>query len=612
MTGRAWRLREADVAVVRSHRLRHALLEPVAQAIAARGVSEDEVADWLDPTMRALFPEPATFKGMSRVVEILLDAVQAGRRCIVFADYDVDGATSAALLVRWFRAVGHDLEIYVPDRLIEGYGPSAAAFRSLQAKGADLVVTVDCGAAAHDALEAAAEIALPVVVIDHHLMRGAPPAAGLINPNQPGCESGQGGLAAAGVVLVLLAALNREARRRGWFERRAAPDLMSWLDLAALGAICDVTPLTGFNRAIASQGLRVMSRWGNPGLKALFEVAQASGVPTSFHAGFVLGPRINAGGRIGRSDLGARLLATDDPDVARQLAEELDRLNVERRAVEDAVTTAATVAAERQIASDAAAPVIVVAAEGWHPGVVGIVASRLRERLRRPVVVIGIDGATGVGKGSGRSHPGVNLGRAVQAAFESGVLMAGGGHAMAAGMTLRAESVPEFREFLGRELAHEIALAEGHDDIEVDALVAPAAVTRALLSAFEALHPHGRGNPEPVFALAGVRIASVRALRGGHVSVVLEGDDGARVRGMAWRAADSPLGARLLAQHGLVHVVGVFKKDDWNGREGVQIEIHDLADPRRFAPLRAEAVLAPIQPPGLYDPLSETVPSSIG
>jgi len=369
---------------------------------------------------------------MDRAAEVLVDALVKERAMVVFADYDVDGAASAAQLVRWMRAMGREVPVYIPDRVTEGYGPSPAIFRSLKEKGADLVVTLDCGAAAVDALAAAREIGLDVVVIDHHLMRPGevPPALALVNPNRPDDNSGQGMLAAAGVAFVLLAALNREARRQGLFKDRPEPDLRQWLDLAALGAICDVTALTGFNRALTAQGLKVMSRWANPGLKALADTGKVSGTATTFHAGFILGPRINAGGRIGRSDLGARLLATDDPAEAALLAAQLDELNGQRKAVEQAVLDEAVAILEADRSFETA-PVLVVSAPGWPPGVIGIVAGRLRERYRRPAVVIGVDTGAGVGKGSGRSQPGVNLGAAVQAAFEAGLLLSGGGHAMA-------------------------------------------------------------------------------------------------------------------------------------------------------------------------------------
>jgi len=333
LSGRAWRERPADADLVRQHGLQLGLSEPLARALASRGVSSEAAQSYLTPTLKAHFPDPSSFMDMDRAAEILVDAVVSGRPSVVFADYDVDGASSAAQLVRWFRAMGRELPIYVPDRMTEGYGPSPAAFRRLRDEGAELVITVDCGAAAYDAIAAACEIGLEVVVIDHHLMRENPPAAAaVVNPNRPGCGSGQGVLAAAGVTFVLLAALNREARRRGLFADRPEPDLRPLLDLAAMGAICDVTSLTGFNRALVAQGLKVMSGWANPGLKALMEVAGATGPATSFHAGFVLGPRINAGGRIGRSDLGARLLSTDDPEEARAGARRAERSAQGRRA----------------------------------------------------------------------------------------------------------------------------------------------------------------------------------------------------------------------------------------------------------------------------------------
>ncbi|HEY3797087.1 MAG TPA: single-stranded-DNA-specific exonuclease RecJ [Caulobacteraceae bacterium] len=581
VSGRRWRARAADEAVVRQVGLQADLIEPVARAMVARGVTPETADSYLRPTLKALFPDPSSFLGMDDAARLLADALERGRPTVVFADYDVDGASSAALLVRWWRAMGRELPIYVPDRMTEGYGPSPAAFRRLRADGFELVVTVDCGAAADDALKVAADIGLEVVVIDHHLMRGAPPpAAALVNPNQPGCGSGQGVLAAAGVTFVLLAALNREARRRGWFETRSEPDLRQWLDLAALGAVCDVTALTGFNRALATQGLRVMSGWDNPGLRALMAVAGSQGPSSVFHAGFILGPRINAGGRIGRSDLGARLLSTDDAGEARDLAEELDALNAQRKGVETEILEAAVAAVESGGNFDPAAPAIVVAGEGWHPGVIGIVASRLRERYRRPVVVIGLDRAADVGKGSGRSQPGVNLGRAIQAAYDEGLLLAGGGHAMAAGLTLRPDAIPEFRAFLCERLDAEMGAPEADDALDIDALVSPGPGARPLLDAFQALEPFGPGNPEPMFALADVRVERATPMRGGHVRCTLVDSGGRSMRAVAWRAADTAIGRRLMAGGGVLHAAGKLKPDDWNGRGAAELEIEDLADPR--------------------------------
>ena len=578
LTGRAWRMRAPDPAVVRSHQHRFGLPEPVARALAGRGVGEAQAADHLAPTLKALFPDPSCFADMDVAARLLVDAALDGRRCVVFADYDVDGATSAALLVRWFRAAGRELDVYVPDRLTEGYGPSPAAFHRLKGEGAELVVTVDCGAAAHAALEAAAAIGLPVVVVDHHMMRPgeAPPAAALVNPNRPDCASGHGGLAAAGVVFVLLAALNREGRRRGLFgSGRPEPDLRAWLDLAALGAICDVVPLSGLSRAFAAQGLKVMSAWANPGLAALMAAAGAGGVATPFHAGFVLGPRINAGGRIGRSDLGARLLSTDDPEEARALAAELDALNGERKAVEAQVLAEADRQAQVSLLADPAAPVLVVAGEGWHPGVVGIVAGRLRERWRRPALVVALDPATGVGKGSGRSHPGVNLGRAVQEAYAAGLLLAGGGHAMAAGVTVAPGGVEALAAFLAQRIGAQAAAGVADEDaLAIDALLIDpsAADPRPVRIAFEragALRGRRAIQNRHVAPSADVqRRATSVAMNGGHVRVPSWPRAGWRLgprhRLALRRSADLGRGA-VWRGRGACSVVGRLKADDWNG-----------------------------------------------
>ncbi len=582
LSGRVWRQRPAEAATIRAHMQALELDEPLARALAARGVRADQGADFLAPTLKALFPDPSSFMDMDAAAAAILDAVQAGSSLHVFADYDVDGASSAALLVRWFRALGVDLPIYVPDRITEGYGPSPRAFDTLKAAGADLVITVDCGAAANEAVAHASAIGLKVVVIDHHMMREHPPVcAAVVNPNRPGCNSGQGNLAAAGVVFVLLAALNREGRARGLFSDRPEPDIRQWLDLAAMGAICDVTGLTGFNRALTSLGLKVMSDWRNPGLKALLSAAGAEEGPAkSNHAGFILGPRINAGGRIGKSDLGARLLATDDPVEAAALAQELDALNIARREVERDVTDQAQRRVEATGAHADGSAVVVVAGDDWHPGVVGIVAGRLRERWRKPVVVIGVDAVNGIGKGSGRSQPGMNLGKAVQAAWEGGHLIAGGGHAMAAGLTVRADAIDALRDFLNDRMIGEQAGAEVLDRVELDALIEPGAASRALFEQFERLAPFGPANPEPLFALQGVLARDSVAMNGGHVRCRLVGADGASVRAIAWRCADLPGGKALLAGQGGLNVAGRLKADDWNGRRGVQFEIEDIADPR--------------------------------
>lgn len=595
VTGRLW-VDRRDSQRVGAHELRlitqqialkglmeEAFVEPVARSIAARGVTSEGLDDYLRPTLKALFPDPDGFMDMPQAVAAILDALQARQKIYVFADYDVDGATSAAQLMRWFRHMGHDLSVYVPDRMLEGYGPSEKAFDRLKAEGADLVITVDCGASAHRALDYAARIGLEVVVIDHHIMREDPPKCrAVVNPNRPGCTSAQGNLAAAGVVFVVLAALNREAEKRGLFAELPRPDLTQWLDLAALGAICDVTALSGFNRALASQGLKVMSRLNNPGIRALMQVAggepkDAATALGVFHSGFVLGPRINAGGRIGRADLGVRLLSTDDADEAAALAQELDELNKTRRDVEAAVQERALALADAKGLVTAEDHVIIVAHEDWHPGVIGIVAGRLRERWHKPVIVIGIDPVTGIGKGSGRSQAGINLGQAVTAAFESGLLLSGGGHAMAAGLSIDAARIPELRTFLNAHIANATVEADRKDRLEIDAALSATTCTRALLERFEIMAPFGQGNPEPMFVLPGMRVGYASALKGGHVRCDLIDEGGRRLKAIAWRAQDTAVGAALLNPVGAIHVAGRLKPDDYMGRKGVQFEIEDIA-----------------------------------
>lgn len=593
LSGRAWRERIAGLGVS-DHALRELtqklalmdvaeadIVDPLGRFIAGRGVTAATLEAFVRPTLKALFPDPLSFMDMDKAVTAMMDALAAQANIWIFADYDVDGATSAAQLVRWFRVMGSDLNVYVPDRVTEGYGPSNVAFDRLKAMGADLVITVDCGAMAHKALDYAASIGLEVVVIDHHLMREDPPKCrAVVNPNRPGCTSAQGNLAAAGVVFVVLAALNREAEARGLFAGRARPDLMQWLDLSALGAICDVTALTGFNRALAAQGLKVMSKRLNPGIRALMEVAgnsDTASVMSTFHSGFVIGPRINAGGRVGRADLGVRLLSTDDDDEAKALALELDELNRTRRDVEAAVLEEAAQLAEIQGLWPSDDPVIVVAKEDWHPGVIGIVAGRLRERWRKAVIVIGIDPVSGMGKGSGRSQAGINLGEAVGAAFESGVLLSGGGHAMAAGLSVERDRIGELRRYINDYVQAHVSAEEQVETVDIDAILTLKAASRSFFDRLDLLAPYGQGNPEPLLAFAGVRIGFAQAMKGGHVRCELVDGSGHKLKGIIWRAEGTPLGDALLRPSGLVHVIGRIKADDYMGRRGVQLEIEDIA-----------------------------------
>ncbi len=413
-------------------------------------------------------------------------------------------------------------------------------------------------------------------------MREEPPhALAVVNPNRPGCTSAQGNLAAAGVVFVVLAGLNREAEKRGLFADIVKPDLRQWLDLSALGAICDVTALTGFNRALAAQGLKVMSQLKNAGIKALMEVAgdktAAVNLMSTFHSGFVIGPRINAGGRVGRSDLGVRLLSTDDADEAAALAHELDELNRTRRDIEAEVLDQAMQTAETQGLWPSEDPVIIVAREDWHPGVIGIVAGRLRERWHKPVIIIGIDPVSGMGKGSGRSQAGVNLGEAVGAAFEAGILLSGGGHAMAAGLSVERERIGELRKFINDYVTTHVSEADQIEAVEVDAILSVRAASRALYDRFDLLAPYGQGNPEPLLAFAGIRVGFAQTMKGGHIRFELSDDSGAKLKGIMWRAEGTAIGDALLRPVGLIHVLGRLKADDYMGRRGVQLEIEDIA-----------------------------------
>jgi single-stranded-DNA-specific exonuclease len=575
-----WRARETDLALAESHRRKHGLPEIAARLLAARNVTAEAAADFLTPTLKTFFPDPSTFTDMDEAARVIEDAIIANRPCAVFADYDVDGATSAAQLVRYFRARGRNLRIYVPDRMKEGYGPSAYAFERLKAEGVELVITVDCGAAAHGPLEAAHAMGLDVVVFDHHLMSGPPPPAlAVVNPNRPDCKSGQGALTAAGVVLVALAAINREARKRGSIGSNHLPNPMEALDLSALGTVCDVAPLTAFNRAIVAQGLKVLSRTSNIGVRALAERAGKPIVDSVYDLGFVLGPRLNAGGRVGDSSLATRLLSTEDEAEARVLAEELEQLNAERRQRE------ADMLAEAQAMADAdPRPVVVVGDPKWHPGVIGIAAGRLKERVLKPTIVLGGGGLTGAGemepaKGSGRSVTGVNLGRAVAAAAACGIAKAGGGHAMAAGLTIDWDRVEELKDFLAEQMGAEVAAAEGEArTLWIDAVAAPGAATLQLCDAMERIGPYGAGHPEPVLVMAEVRCTFSQLVKGDHMRVVLEDAGGAKVRGIAFRAGNTPLGEALADKNRLLHAVVKLKKNKFNGRESAEIELLDAAD----------------------------------
>ena len=573
MRGQRWRRRLNDDQA--AFALGQALGVPdvLARVLAGRGVAVHQARAFLNPSLRQDMPDPHVLADMERAAARLARAVIAGEPIGLFADYDVDGATSAAVLTQFLKAVGARARIYVPDRLSEGYGPSAQAFALLAAEGLKLVLTLDCGTRAHAALDAGARLGLEILVIDHHLPgTELPRAYAIVNPNRADDVSGLGQLCAAGVAFLLAVALNRALRDAGWYGSRAEPDLRGLLDLVALGTVCDVVPLKGLNRTFVTQGLKILRGTTNPGLAALAEVARSAKTPGAYDLGFIFGPRINAGGRMGDSSLGARLLTTEDPQEARRIAMQLDAMNRQRREIEAEVEAQASALAEQR-----PGPILVLAGEAWHPGVVGIVAGRLRERFGRPCLVFGVDEAR-LGKGSGRSMKGVDLGRAVGAAEEAGIILRGGGHAMAVGLTAHESQIAGLEAFLEERLGEEVAAARGADALEIDAVLSVAGATRSLADDLDAAGPYGAGNPQPTVALTPARVSYVAPAGEQHLRLTLEGANGGRVRAVAFRSVGTPLGDVLSkVSNTWLHVAGHLKADNWAGATGVQLVIEDAA-----------------------------------
>lgn len=568
LTGRRWtgpgveneRQAEALAQVTR--------LPPALCAVLARNkITADGVADFLTPSLRALLPDPMLLRDMEPAAERLLRALNARERVAVFADYDVDGGASAALLMLWFRAMGHDVTLYIPDRIDEGYGPNEAAMEAL-AQDHDLIVCVDCGTLSHGPIAAA--IGADVVVVDHHLgAETLPPAMAVVNPNRQDETGDLGHLCAAGVVFLLLVEMNRRLRLRDV----AGPDLMAMLDLVALATVADVAPLIGVNRAFVRQGLVVMGRRQRPGLVALADIARMDTAPKAHHLGFVLGPRVNAGGRIGAADLGARLLSTTDPAEALRLATRLDQLNEERRAIESAVREEAMAQAERRGLDG---PLVWAAAEGWHPGVIGIVAARLKEATHRPAVVIALDGAEG--KGSGRSINGVDLGAAVQRLTAEGLLLKGGGHRMAAGLTIARDQLDAAMARLSELLARQGAGTGGAGDLRLDALLMPGAATTELIESLDRAGPYGQAAPAPRFAFPGMSILDARRVGANHLRVRFGDLGGPQLEGIAFGAFDTALGAAVEgAGREKLHLAGRIEINSYGGRNKVQLRLDDAA-----------------------------------
>jgi len=557
------------------------LPELVGRVMAGRGVELEDAAKFLDPSIRDLMPDPDVLTDMKLATSRIADAVQRGEKVAIFGDYDVDGACSSALMAKFLMHHGIANEIYIPDRIFEGYGPNPEAIKTLVGKGSNLIITVDCGTTSFDALEEADKLNTDVIVLDHHQMGvNSPKCAALVNPNRQDDLSGLGHLCAAGVVFLTLVALVRELRGRGFYnDSISPPDLLSWLDLAALATICDVVPLKGLNRAFVVKGLQVMQQQKNMGLRELMRVGRLDGPPRPYHLGFVLGPRINAGGRIGDAALGSRLLTTQDDVLAQEIAGQLEALNQERQRAEKQMLEEAIAEADAEIKDGSGPAVLVTASDQWHPGIVGLLASRLKDRFRRPAFAIAFD-RNGKGSGSGRSISGIDLGSVVRAAVDEGLLEKGGGHAMAAGLTVQKDKLGDLRGFFEQRLSHEVDQVRSEQQLKVDGALTARSANLALIDLLEQAGPYGQGHSQPVFAFPAHQIRYAKIVGADHVSFTISAGDGAQLRGIAFRAADTDMGKLLLNSNGRpVHLVGTLNADFWQGTKRVQLRLLDAALP---------------------------------
>jgi single-stranded-DNA-specific exonuclease len=575
--GRAWRMRTYNGDVARELELT-GVSSGLAQILASRGVTKQTAQNFLDPRLKTFLPDPYCFAHMEAAALRFASGVMQGESIAILGDYDVDGACAAALLMTFLRGLNREALLYVPDRMTEGYGPSKAAVTGLREKGASLLVTVDCGAAAHQALGTARDCGLDTIVLDHHAIDTNPPAFAHVNPNGPDDVSGITYVCATGLAFIFLVAVQRALRKQGWFASQGLNeiDLLKQLDLVALATIADVVPLQGVNRAFVRQGLKKLARLERPGLAALARLASAAPPFSSYHLGFIFGPRINAGGRVGRCDLGARLLACEDVREADALALELDRHNRERQAIEALILEVADTMAAAQNEQ----PFAFVSGEGWHAGVVGIVAGRLKERHAKPVLVAGFEsgGEGAIGKGSARSVAGVDLGAIIRAALAEGLLETGGGHAMAAGFSLRKTNLSAFEGFLNRHFEPQRSTITLASELFADALVSPSGATLNLLSDLEGAGPFGAGNPEPMFIMPDMLVVYADVVGTNHIRMRLVGRDGQGMGAIAFRAAGTPLGQELLKARGTrIHVAGRLKRDDYDGLAKVQLHIEDAA-----------------------------------
>ncbi|NTI48404.1 single-stranded-DNA-specific exonuclease RecJ [Agrobacterium rhizogenes] len=555
----------------------HGLPDLIARVLAGRGVGVDEAMAFLDPTIRSLMPDPYLLTDCEKAAGRLLRAVKTGETVAIFGDYDVDGAASSALLYRFLTHFGVPASIYIPDRIFEGYGPNPAAINQLIDNGATLIVTVDCGSTSFESLEAAKARNIDVVVIDHHqVAHELPHCHALVNPNREDDLSGQGHLCAAGVVFLVLVAALRQLREAGDVRVRTI-DLLTWLDIVALATVCDVVPLKGLNRAYVVKGLIAARHQGNPGLAALFRKAGLGGPVSPYHFGFLIGPRINAGGRIGDAALGARLLTLEDTSEAEIIAEKLDELNRERQAMEAAMLQEAEAEALAEYGNGDGASVIVTARENWHPGIVGLIASRLKDKFRRPAFAIAFD-PMGKGTGSGRSINGFDMGRMVRAAVDAGLLVKGGGHAMAAGLTVERGNLGKLRAFFTEKAERQVPGLVANETLKIDGALGASGATVDLIDQLETTGPYGSGHPQPIFALPSHRLRDSRLVGQSHIKITLEAQDGGRLDGIAFRAAETPLGELLMSSRGSqVHVAGTLGADHWQGNRRVQLRVTDAA-----------------------------------
>lgn len=577
--GLRWQARLQDQRLAEAMSQRHEIPDLVARVLAARGVSLDEVEDFLNPTLRGLMPQPSAVRDLENGAGRLAQAIVAGEAIGIISDYDVDGVASAALVRRYLAALGRDAEVYIPDRLTEGYGPSVAAVENLRNKGVRLLLTLDCGVQAHDPLAHAAAQGLTTIIVDHHQAAvELPQAFAVINPNRQDDTSGLGHLCAAGVVLLLLAATNRALREARYFNAAVEePNLLRWLELVALATVCDVVPLKGLNRAYVAQGLKVMARRENAGIAALADVAGLRRRPDAHAVGYLIGPRLNAAGRIGHARDALELLLCDDRNLALRLARALDDMNRKRQALEMRAVEDAKSQAEASLGTSGTAAVIVVASEAWHPGVVGLAAARLKEAFRMPAFALSVDRQSGLAAGSGRSIAGVDLGKAVRKAADQKVIERGGGHAMAAGLTVRVEQLLALRSFLDEELRAAVDMARAAT-LAVDGILAASGATLDLIELLEQAGPFGQSHPAPVFVLPAHRIAYADAAGTDHVRCVIVGADGTRLKAIAFRALGTPLGELLLSERAHpLHIAGRLAVDEWGNRRLPSFQIEDAA-----------------------------------